>query len=102
MSGAFKVIQSRIASLQPLAFYTHCANYRFNLVLSKASMVPSIRNTVRIITNIYNFLRESALRTQLLSEKITELFPLQKAVKAKTLCETHWVERHDEILQFLE
>ncbi|XP_060864369.1 52 kDa repressor of the inhibitor of the protein kinase-like [Metopolophium dirhodum] len=102
MSGAFKGVQSRIASLQPLAFYTHCANHRLNLVLSKASTVPSIRNTVGIITNIYNFLRESALRTQLLSEKITELFPHQKAVKAKKLCETRWVERHDGILHFLE
>ncbi|XP_025414970.1 52 kDa repressor of the inhibitor of the protein kinase-like [Sipha flava] len=102
MSGAFKGVQSRIASLQPLAFYTHCANHRLNLVLSKASTVPSIRNTVGIITNIYNFLRESALRTQLLSEKITELFPFQKAVKAKKLCETRWVERHDGILHFLE
>ncbi|XP_008178843.1 52 kDa repressor of the inhibitor of the protein kinase-like [Acyrthosiphon pisum] len=102
ISGAFKGVQSRIASLQPLAFYTHCANHRLNLVLSKVSTVPSIRNTVGIITNIYNFLRESALRTQLLSEKITELFPHQKAVKAKKLCETRWVERHDGILHFLE
>ncbi|XP_015376819.1 PREDICTED: 52 kDa repressor of the inhibitor of the protein kinase-like [Diuraphis noxia] len=102
MSGAFKGVQSRIASLQPLAFYTHCANHRLNLVLSKASTVPSIRNTVGIITNIYNFLKESALRTQLLSEKMTELFPHQKAVKAKKLCETRWVERHDGILHFLE
>ncbi|XP_025203642.1 52 kDa repressor of the inhibitor of the protein kinase-like [Melanaphis sacchari] len=102
MSGAFKGVQSRIASLQPLAFYTHCANHRLNLMLSKASTVPSIRNTVGIITNIYNFLRESALRTQLLSEKISELFPHQKAVKAKKLCETRWVERHDGILHFLE
>ncbi|XP_060882117.1 52 kDa repressor of the inhibitor of the protein kinase-like [Metopolophium dirhodum] len=102
MSGAFKGVQSRIASLQPLAFYTHCANHRLNLVLSKASTVPSIRNTVGIITNIYNFLRESALRTQLLSEKITVLFLHQKAVKAKKLCETRWVERHDGILHFLE
>jgi len=99
VSGAFK---ARIASLQSLAFYTHCAKHRLNLVLSKASMVPSIRNTVGIITNIYNFLRESALRTQLLSEKITELFPLQKAVKAKKVCETHWVEIHDGILHFLQ
>ncbi|XP_060870008.1 52 kDa repressor of the inhibitor of the protein kinase-like [Metopolophium dirhodum] len=64
MSGAFKGVQSRIASLQPLAFYTHCANHRLNLVL--------------------------------------KLFPHQKAVKAKKLCETRWVERHDGILHFLE
>lgn len=93
MSGAFKGVQT---------LYTHCADHRLHLVLSKASTVPSIRNTVGIITNIYNFLRESALRTQLLSEKITELFPLQKSVKAKKLCETRWFERHDGILNCLE
>jgi len=71
-------------------------------MLSKANTVPSVRNTVGIITNIYNFLRESALRTQLSSEKITELFPHQKAVNAKKLCEIRWVERHDGILHFLE
>jgi hypothetical protein len=101
MSGAFQGVQSRIASLQPLAFYTHSANHRLNLVLSKASTVPSIRNTVRIITNIYNFLRESGLRTQILSDKIKELFAHQKAVKAKKLYKTRRVERHDGVLHFL-
>lgn len=50
MRGAFKGIQSQIARLQSLAFYKIiCANHRLNLVLSKASTVPSICNTVRII-----------------------------------------------------
>lgn len=102
MRGAFKVIQSQIARLQLLAFYTRCANHRLNLVLSKVSTVPSIRNTVGIIINIYNFLRESASSTQISNEKITELFSSQKVVKAKKLCETHLVERHDGIIHFLE
>jgi hypothetical protein len=102
MSGAFKGVQSRILKLQPLALYTHCANHRLNLVLNKASSIPSIRNTVGIITNINNFLRESAIRTNYLSSKITELLPTQKAVKAKKLCDTRWVERHDGILHFSE
>jgi len=37
-----------------------------------------------------------------LSTKITELLPSQKAVKAKKLCETGWVERHGGIVYFLE
>jgi len=88
MSGAFKGVQSRIL---PLALYTHCANHRLNLVLNKASYFPSIRNTVGIIKNINNFLRESAIRTNYLSSKITELLPTKKAVKAKKLCDTRWV-----------
>jgi hypothetical protein len=91
MSGPFKGVKSRILKLQPLALYTHCANHRLNLVLNKASSIPSIRNTIGIITNINNFLRESAIRTNHLSSKITELLPTQKAVKAKKLCDTRWV-----------
>lgn len=85
MSGAFKGVQARILNMQPLAIYTHCANHRLNLVLNKASTVPIIRNTVGIITSVNNFLRESALRTQLLSTKIEEILPTQKATKAKKL-----------------
>ncbi|KAL4121989.1 hypothetical protein QTP88_014404 [Uroleucon formosanum] len=102
MSGAFKGVQSRILNLQPLALYTRCANYKLNLVLNKASSIPSIRNTVGIITNINNFPRESAIRTNHLSSKITELLPTQKAVEAKQLCDTRWVEKHDGILHFSE
>jgi hypothetical protein len=102
MSGAFKGVQARILNMQPLAIYTHCANHRLNLALNKASTVPIIRNTVGIITSVNNFLRESALRTQLLSTKIGEILPTQKASKAKKICETRWVERHDGILHFLE
>ncbi|KAL4130868.1 hypothetical protein QTP88_008247 [Uroleucon formosanum] len=102
MRGAFKGVQSRILKLQPLALYTHCANHKLNLVLNKASSIPLIRNTVVIITNINNFLREPAIRTNHFSLKIIELLPTQKVVKAKKLCDTRWVERHDGILHFSE
>ncbi|XP_063800287.1 52 kDa repressor of the inhibitor of the protein kinase-like [Pseudophryne corroboree] len=102
MSGLLKGVQAQILRMQPLAIYTNCANHRLNLALNKASTVTSIRITVGIIANINNFLRDSAFRMHLLSDKINEMLPSQKAVKAKKLCETRWVERHDGILHFLE
>jgi hypothetical protein len=98
MSGTFRGIQARIMNMLPLAIYTHCANHRLNLALSKASTVPSIHSTVRIITNINKFVRESASRTQLLSTKIRELLSSQKTVNAEKLCRTRRVEKHDRIL----
>jgi hypothetical protein len=119
MSGTFRGIQARIMNMLPLAIYTHCANHRLNLALSKASTVtsihstvlallkakfskastvPSIHSTVRIITNINKFLRESASRTQLLNTKIRELLSSQKTVNAEKFCRTRRVEKHDRIL----
>lgn len=83
MNGTFKGVQARILNIQPLAFYTHCTNHRLNLALNKASTVPIIRNTVSIILSVNNFLRESVSRNQLLSTKIGEILPTQKASKAK-------------------
>jgi len=51
-------LQSHVFKWQPLAFYTHCSNHRLNLVLNKASSIPSVRNIVCIITNINNFLKQ--------------------------------------------
>ncbi|KAJ8894584.1 hypothetical protein PR048_007248 [Dryococelus australis] len=36
MSGKFKGVQARITKVQFLAIYSHCANHRLNLAISKA------------------------------------------------------------------
>ena len=100
MSGSLRGVQARIIEQQPLALYTHCASHRLNLVISKACSVPVIRNTLQIITELTNFIRQSSKRVQLMKEKISEHDPEEKRLKLKSLCETRWVERHDAILQF--
>jgi hypothetical protein len=44
MSGCSQGVQTRIATLVPLALYTHCANHCLNLVICKACTIPVIRN----------------------------------------------------------
>ncbi|KAG8176752.1 hypothetical protein JTE90_003383 [Oedothorax gibbosus] len=60
-SGKYQGLQARIAKIQPLAIYSHCANHRLNLVISKASSTPSIRNAVGGISSVAIFF-ENLLR----------------------------------------
>ncbi|KAJ8885669.1 hypothetical protein PR048_011867 [Dryococelus australis] len=78
MSGKFKGVQARIATVQPLAIYSHYANHRLNLAISKAYSVASIRNTIG-------------------------LPQLKKGKHAvKMMWETRWFEKHDTGLTFLD
>lgn len=101
MSGRFKGVQARILKEQPLADYTHCSNHRLNLALNDSTKIVFIQNAVGTIKSVSNYLRESPHRCQVLKEKIQENLPQERAVKAKKLCDTRWVERHDGILHFL-
>ncbi|CAG9822034.1 unnamed protein product [Phaedon cochleariae] len=101
MSGKFQGAQARIMKLQPLAAYSHCANHRLNLVISKACTIPSIRNAIGVVSSVANFFRESAKRLYALEDEMNE--DLKKGKHAvKKMCETRWIERHDAVLTFLD
>ncbi|XP_044745092.1 52 kDa repressor of the inhibitor of the protein kinase-like [Coccinella septempunctata] len=102
MSGKIKGIQARIASIQPLAFFTHCASHRLNLAISTVCAVPSIRNAVGVISSVANFFRDSAQRIHLLREEMKAHLPKEQQNIFKKICETRWVERHEAVLTFLD
>lgn len=52
MSGKHIGAQSLILNEQPLAFYTYCFSHSFNLCLSKACNVFSIKNMIGILSTI--------------------------------------------------
>ncbi|KAJ8887969.1 hypothetical protein PR048_007454 [Dryococelus australis] len=104
MSGKFKGVQAHIAKVQSLAIYSHCANHRPNLAISKACSVANIRNAIGVISSVSNFFRESAGRIHKLETEVQDKLPhLKKGKHAlKKMCETRWVEKHDVVLTFLD
>ena len=53
MSGHLNGVQAIIRKSYPLALYTHCANHCLNLSLSKACILPIIRNSLGAITESF-------------------------------------------------
>lgn len=102
MSGKFKGVRARIQELNPLALYIHCASHQLNLALSHASSHPSIRNTLGVVSDTVNFVRDSSQRMLKMKIKITDKHPEETRRKLITLCETRFVERHDSLTFFLE
>ncbi|KAJ8875757.1 hypothetical protein PR048_023656 [Dryococelus australis] len=103
MSGKFKGVQARIAKVQPLAIYSHCANYRLNLTISKACSMASIRNAIGVLSSVSNLFRESAWRIHKLETEVQDKLPhLKKGKYALNMCETRWIEKHDAVLTFLD
>lgn len=100
MSGKFKGVQARIAGIQPLAIYSHCANHKLNLAISKACSVACIRNAIGVISSVANFFRQSAGRLRKLDEEMHDKLKNGRH-SVKQMCETRWVERHDAVLTFL-
>lgn len=77
MSGIFKGVQARIPRIQPLAIFSHCANHRLNLAISKVCSIASIRNSMGIISSLSNFFRNSAARFHTLEEEMRESHALR-------------------------
>lgn len=102
MSGKFNGVQARLKQLQPLAVYMHCAAHKLNLAIVKACSLSSVRNMMGVVSNITNFVRESAKRLEIMKRSILEKHPEAKRVKLKSLSDTRWLERHDALLQFKE
>ncbi|KAK4882729.1 hypothetical protein RN001_006048 [Aquatica leii] len=103
MSGIFKAVQARISQIQLLAIYSHCANHKLNLAISKACSVASIRNAMEVISSLAIFFRDSAARFKALEEEMRKNHDLKPGKHGlKKLCETRWLERHEAVLTFVE
>ena len=83
-----------------LTISIHCFNHRLNLVLAKACGVKEVKIALQTITEVYNFINSSNMR----SLRFTEVVKLTSAKREKLdpLCPTRWIERHDAVLVFVE
>uniref|UniRef100_A0A2H8TJM5 Repressor of the inhibitor of the protein kinase n=1 Tax=Melanaphis sacchari TaxID=742174 RepID=A0A2H8TJM5_9HEMI len=93
MAGKNNGVQALFLNEQPLAFYTNCFSYSFNLCITKACEVSSIKNIVK---------RAEKLKSIIESEISNSESNKQRKTKLKKLCETRWVERHDSLMTFKE
>lgn len=73
MSGKFKGTQAYILKYQPLATYIHCYSHCLNLVLVKACSVQPVRNTIGIVKEVTNFIRDSPKRIEIFKSKNKKL-----------------------------
>ncbi|CAK9299601.1 unnamed protein product [Gordionus sp. m RMFG-2023] len=53
----FKWCQSTYFKKYPSAIYVHCASHSLNLAISDSCALPSIRNSMAIISKIYDFFK---------------------------------------------
>ncbi|KAJ8889090.1 hypothetical protein PR048_008584 [Dryococelus australis] len=94
MNGTFKGAQAYVATVQPLAFYSH----------HTTCTVASIRNAVGVTSSVANFFRKLAGRIHKLEEEMQDRLPQYKKGKhtLKKMCETRWIKKEDAVLTFLD
>lgn len=102
MSGCFNGVQARIKDLYPKAMFVHCASHRLNLVLSASMSETHVRNTLGVVKDIINFMRNNIVASDTLKKRIVELVPQARRSRLIQFCETRFIERHDAIIVFVE
>lgn len=98
MSGCVNGVQAKVRQTAPLSVYVHCASHVLNLVLNTACSVPLIRNMFGVVSEVTNFINESAKRREIALSVQNDDFQRHLV----TLCETRFIERHDALIVFAE
>jgi len=96
MSSERVGVCSVIKSATPLADYFHCCMHALNLSCSRATKIPTIRHCMDDIKDINNFFKHAKRNSYLqavIARESSEEFQRWQLV---TLCETRFVERHDQ------
>ncbi|XP_025207736.1 zinc finger MYM-type protein 1-like [Melanaphis sacchari] len=102
MSGNLKGVQTIIRESHPAALYVHCSAHSLNLALAHSCNVQYVRNCIGTIKSIGNFIKSSAMRTNILKTNIKNILPNTKWTKLTSMCDTRWVENHNGIQRFVE
>ncbi|XP_025419703.1 zinc finger MYM-type protein 1-like [Sipha flava] len=102
MSGNLKGVQTIIRESHPAALYVYCSEHSLNLALAHSCNVQYVRNCIGTIKSIGNFIKSSAMRTNILKTKIKNILPNSKWNKLTSMCDTRWVENHNGIQRFVE
>ncbi|CAK9292407.1 unnamed protein product [Gordionus sp. m RMFG-2023] len=101
MSGHLNGVKAHILKKYPSAIYVHCASHSLNLAISDSCALPSIRNSMAIISKIYDFFKYPK-RSDVLNRTISKNAPETHHQKLKKMCPTRWVLRHDSVSAFIE
>ncbi|XP_065321635.1 zinc finger MYM-type protein 1-like [Gordionus sp. m RMFG-2023] len=90
MSGHLNGVKAHILKKYPFAIYVHCASHSLNLAISDSCALPSIRNSMAIISKIYDFFKYPK-RSDVLNRTISMNAPETHHQKLKKMCPTGWV-----------
>lgn len=94
MSSARVGVQARIKEVSPLALYVHCNSHVLNLSIAAACKIPSVRNMIDSLNEVYLFFHNSPKRQTYFELVIERLEIPSNVKKIKGLCKTRWIERH--------
>lgn len=76
--------------------YVDCVVHGLNLALLSLS-ISRVRNSLGVMKNIINSIRNNALSGKVLENYILKYAPESKRTRLIGLCETRFIERHDAI-----
>jgi len=98
MSGSFNGAQAILKSEFPNAHYQHCSNHCLDLCLQEIGREePIVRNSLELVRNVANFVKESGKRTRHYSEICSDLLRTTHNedgyTKLQALCPTRWCVR---------
>jgi len=93
MSGTFNGVQSIMRSNQPLAFYTHCAAHRVNLVCQSVAESEALQNVLFIVHDLGVFIQGSLKIRTILSD-VYSTAGVGNRSAIRPLCPTRWSVRH--------
>ena len=94
MSGKYHGAARLIQNDFPKALHFHCASHLLNFCVVAACVVPSIRNMVGVLEQIYLFFSMSPKRHSELKNHISSLPENETSCsKLVNLCKTRWVAR---------
>ena len=97
-NGCATIIQRKFPGATPV----HCFNHRLNLVLSKACETKEVKLALHTMTEVYNFIYASNMRSLRFGDLLKETLPQKRRQKLVQLCPTRWAERHDAVQVFVE
>ena len=92
MAGEKVGVQGIIKQVAPLAFYTHCAGHKINLVIAHSCGITGVSNTDKLKT--------VCLFALLVNIMETEIQHTGKREPLIDLCRTRWAERHEAYTHF--
>jgi hypothetical protein len=102
MAGKLKGVQTHVREIVPSALYVHCSAHSLNLAVSTACDILTIRNCMRTIALLYEFLntpkRHHVLETVIHEMKMCST----RREKLKKLCATRWLLRYDSVAALIE
>ena len=96
MSGIHRGVQARIRERIPTALYVHCNAHVLNLTIVHSSSDVSVR-TMQEITFAFQYSSKMDKFEQELCRNNAVKCKLDGKSKLKTLCETRWFSRANEI-----